>query len=422
MREPLPRVTPFLHLGGREWYLPAALRALSHRNYRLYWIGQLVSLTGTWMQFTAQQWLVYRLTGSPLKLGTVAFLASLPVMLFSLFAGVVIDRVDKRRFLVFVQTVMMLLAFVLAALTYTGVVQYWHVLVLATLLGLANTFDMPARQAFTVEMVGKDDLMNVIALNSSMFNGARLVGPAIAGLLVARVGETAAFSLNGLSFLAVIAGLLMMRLPPFIPRDGRLTPLADLKEGLDYIARSRTELSLVIVAAIPSIFGFPYTALIPVVAGKVLGLGADGFGVLVSAVGAGALVGAVSLALLGSFKRKGLLLTAATFTFAGALAGFALSRSVGLSMFALAFAGWGMVAQLATTNTLLQLVIPDALRGRVMSAYLWAVVGMAPVGSLILGSLAEAWGAPGALLFGAVVCALSAAVVLAALPAVRRLE
>jgi MFS family permease len=415
-------VTPFLRLGGREWYLPAAVRALGHRNYRLYWIGQLISLTGTWMQSTAQQWLVYRLTGSPLKLGTVTFLASLPVMLFSLFAGVVIDRVDKRRFLVFIQSGMMLLAFALAALTYTGVVQYWHVLVLATLLGLANTFDMPARQAFTVEMVGKEDLMNAIALNSSMFNGARLVGPAIAGLLVARVGETAAFTLNGLSFLAVIAGLLMMRLPPFTPRDGRLTPLADLKEGLDYIARSRTVLSLVIVAAIPSIFGFPYTALIPVMAGKVLGLGADGFGVLVSAVGAGALVGAVSLAVLGNFRHKGLLLTAATFAFAGALAGFALSRSTGLSIVALAFAGWGMVAQLATTNTLLQLTIPDVLRGRVMSAYLWAVVGLAPVGSLILGSLAEAWDAPRAILLGAVVCALSAAVMLAALPEVRRLE
>lgn len=422
MRDPLPRVTPFLRLGGREWYLPAAVRALGHRNYRLYWVGQLVSLIGTWMQSTAQQWLVYRLTGSPLKLGAVAFVSYLPVMFPSLFAGVVIDRVDKRRFLVFVQIGMMLLAFALAALTYTGVVQYWHVLILAALLGLANTFDMPARQAFTVEMVGKEDLMNAIALNSSMFNGARLVGPAVAGLLVARVGETAAFSLNGLSFLAVIAGLLLMRLPPFVPRAGRLTPLADLKEGLGYIARSRTVLSLVIVAALPSLFGFPYTALIPVMAGKVLGLGADGFGVLVSAVGAGALAGAVSLALLGNFRRKGLLLTAATFTFAGALAGFALSRSVALSVAALAFAGWGMIAQLATTNTLLQLTIPDALRGRVMSAYLWAVVGTAPVGSLILGSLAEAWGAPGALLFGAVVCALSAVVVLAALPEVRRLE
>jgi MFS family permease len=415
-------VTPFLRLGGREWHLPSALSALGHRNYRLYWFGQFVSLTGTWMQSTAQQWLVYRLTGSPLKLGAVAFVSYLPVMFLSLFAGVVMDRVDKRRALVVIQIGMMSLAFALAALTHTGAVQYWHVLVLAALLGLANTFDMPARQAFTIEMVGREDLMNAIALNSSMFNGARLVGPAVAGLIVARVGEAAAFTLNGLSFVAVIAGLLLMRLPPFTPHSGGLRPLADLREGLSFIARNRAVLSLVLIAAVPSIFGFPYTALIPVMAGKVLGLGADGFGVLVSSMGAGALAGAVSLALLGNFRRKGLLLTAATFAFAGALAGFALSRSVALAVAALAFAGWGMITHLATTNTLLQLQVPDALRGRVMSAYLWAVVGMAPLGSLILGSLAEAWGAPGALLCGAAVCALSAAVVLAALPQIRGLE
>jgi MFS family permease len=414
LRESLPHVTPFLRVGGREWHLPNALRALRHRNYRLYWLGQLISLTGTWMQSTAQQWLVYRLTGSPLKLGTV--------MLFSLFAGVVVDRVDKRRFLMVTQSVMMLLALVLAALTFTNLVQYWHLLVLATLLGLTQVFDMPARQAFTVEMVGKEDLMNAIALNSSIFNGARLVGPAVAGLIVARVGEPLAFILNGLSFIAVIVGLRLMRLPRFTPRAGRLAPLADLKEGLRYIGLNRTLLSLVFLAAVPSIFGFPFTTLIPVMAGSVLGLEADGFGVLVSSMGAGALAGAISLALLGGYRHMGRLLTTATFTFAGATAAFALSRAVPLSMLALAFAGWGMVTHLATTNTLVQLQIPDALRGRVMSAYLWGVVGMAPVGALILGSLAEAWGAPGAILLGAGVCAVSASVALALLPQVRRLE
>ncbi|MGH2520908.1 MAG: MFS transporter [Anaerolineales bacterium] len=422
MREPLPRVTPFLRIGGREWNVPTALHALSHRNYRLYWVGQLISLTGTWMQTTAQQWLVYRLTGSPLALGTVTFLASLPVMLFSLFAGIAVDRVDKRRLLLLTQSMMMALALTLAGLTFAGVVQYWHVLAMATLLGLVSTFDMPTRQAFTVEMVGKEDLMNAIALNSSIFNGARLIGPAVAGLLVARVGEAMAFTLNGLSFLAVIAGLLLMRLPPFVPRDGRLRPLEDLKEGVSYIARNHAVMSLVIVAAIPSIFGFPYTALIPVMAGQVLGLRADGFGALVSSVGAGALVGAVSLAALGKFKRKGWLLTIATFTLAGAITAFALSRSAPLSMLALAFAGWSMVTHLATTNTLLQLQVPDALRGRVMSAYLWAVVGMAPLGSLLLGSLAEAWGAPRAILSGALVCLASALGMLAVFPGVRRLE
>jgi len=422
MREPLPQVTPFLRLGGREWNLPTALRALRHRNYRLFWFGQLISLVGTWMQMTAQQWLVYRLTSSPLALGAVMFLASLPVTLFSLFAGVVVDRADKRKFLILVQSAMMLLAFTLAALTYTGVVQYWHVLGLALLLGLANTFDMPTRQAFNVELVGKDDLMNAIALNASIFNGARLVGPAVAGLLVARVGEALAFALNGLSFLAVIAGLTLMRLPAPARRDGPITPLADLKEGLGYIAHNRAALALVLVAAVPSIFGFPYTSLLPVMAGDVLKMQADGYGLLVSSVGLGALIGAVSLASLGNFKRKGLLVTTATFVFAGAVAAFSLSRFTPLSMLALVFAGWGMTTHLATTNTLLQLQLPDALRGRVMSAYLWAVVGMAPAGSLLLGSLAERWSAPNAILFGALMCAVSAGAMLAVFPQVRRME
>jgi MFS family permease len=352
----------------------------------------------------------------------VTFLQSLPVMLFSLFAGVVVDRVDKRRCLVWSQSAMMTLAFVMAALTVTGAVQFWHVCALATLLGLANVFDMPTRQAFTVEMVGKDDLMNAIALNSSMFNGARLIGPAVAGLLVAAVGEAAAFALNGLSFVAVILGLLLMRLPPYVPRSGRLQPLADLKEGLTFIRRDRSTLALGLVAAVPSIFGFPYTTLVPVMAAQQLGLGADGFGGLVSAIGVGALLGAMSLAALGRYGHKGRLLTAATFVFSLALVGFALARSVPLAAAALAFAGWGMITHLATTNTLLQLHIPDALRGRVMSAYLWAVVGMAPLGALLLGTLAEWWGAPGALLFGAAVCGLSALGTFVAFPQVRRLD
>ncbi len=405
-----------------EWHWPTALRALRHPNYRLFWFGQLISLIGTWMQSTAQQWLVYRLTGSPLALGTVAFLGALPVTLFSLFAGIVVDRVDKRQALIVIQSAMLVLALTLAALNYTGVVQYWHVLVLSFLLGLANTFDMPTRQAFNVEMVGKEDLMNAIALNASIFNGARLVGPAVAGLLVARIGETSAFVVNGLSFLAVIAGLALMQLPPFIPRAGRLTPMADLKEGVRFIFTTRTALALCLIALIPSVFGFPYTSLLPIMAGDVLHMDADGYGLLLSSVGLGALTAALSLASLGSFKRKGLLVTVATFAFAGGVAGFALSRVAPLSMVALVFAGWGMTSHLATTNTLLQLQIPDALRGRVMSAYLWAVVGMAPAGSLFFGTLAENFGAPTAIVIGAVVCVLGAGVMLVVFPQVRRME
>jgi MFS family permease len=414
-------VTRFLALGRKEWSLPIALRALQHRNYRLYWAGQLISLIGTWMQSTAQQWLVYRLTGSPVKLGLVSFLSSLPTLLFSLFAGVVVDRVDKRKFLIFTQAAMMVLAFVLAGLTFSDMVQYWHILVLATLLGTVNTFDMSTRQAFTVEMVGKADLMNAIALNSSIFNGARLIGPAVAGLLVARVGEATAFGLNGLSFLAVIGGLLVMLLPPRPPRAEGSRPLAELLEGLRYIGGNRMVLALGIVAAIPSIFGFPYSTLIPVMAGQVLGLGADGYGSLVSAVGLGALMAAFSLAALGGYRRKGRLLTLATFVFVGALAGFALSRVVVLAMAALALAGWAMVTHLATTNTLLQLEIPDALRGRVMSAYIWCVAGVAPLGAIFFGQLAQAFGAPFTILAGAAICAASAVAVQVLFPQVRRL-
>jgi predicted MFS family arabinose efflux permease len=255
-----------------------------------------------------------------------------------------------------------------------------------------------------------------------MFNGARLIGPAVAGLLVARVGEATAFLLNGLSFLAVIGGLALMRLPVFTPRPGRLTPLADLREGLSYLRRNRAALALVSVAAVPSVFGFPATTLLPAVARDVLGLGADGYGGLVSAIGLGALVGAISLAALGNYRRKGRLLTTATFIFAGALIGAALARSAWLTGAALVGAGWGMVTHLATTNTLVQLQVPDNLRGRVMSAYLWAVVGLAPAGSLILGTLAEWWGAPSALLAGGTVCLLSALTMLAAFPQVRALE
>ncbi len=394
---------------------------MHHRNYRLYWVGQLISLIGTWMQSTAQQWLVYRLTGSAADLGLVTFLNSLPALLLSLFAGVAVDRVDKRKSLVVTQTIMMGLAFALTALTVTRVVQYWHVLVLAALLGTVNTFDMALRQAFTVEMVGKEDLMNAIALNSSIFNGARLIGPAVAGVLVAKLGEATAFGLNGLSFVAVIAGLLMMALPPHTPNGERPDPFGELREGLNYIGGNRTVMALGIVAALPSIFGFSYSTLIPVMAAGVLGLGADGYGGMVSAVGLGALAAAFSLAALGGYRRKGRLLTLATFVFVGALAGFAVSRSFVLSLIALALAGWAMVTHLATTNTLLQLEIPDALRGRVMSAYVWCVAGTAPLGAVFCGQLAQSYGAPFTILTGAAICAASAVAVQAFFPHVRRL-
>jgi MFS family permease len=417
MREQIPNVAPFLRVGGKEWYLPTALRALNHRAYRLYWIGQLVSLTGSWMQSTAQQWLVYRLTGSPLALGTVMLCQSLPVTLLSLPAGVVIDRVDKRKFLATVEGVMGLLAFALAALVASGHVQFWHVLVVATLLGVVNTFDMATRQAFTIEMVGRDDVMNAVALNSSIFNGARLAGPAIAGILVSRLGEAPAFALNGLSFVAVIAALLAMKVPfPSPPHSGESSHWSDLRESLRYIVSTHDVLALCVMAGVASMLGFTFTTLIPVMADKQLHLGADGFGVLVSSLGFGALVGAVSLAARGGVHRAGILLTVARLAFAAGIAGFALSTWLPLSMASLVVAGWGMITHLASTNTLLQLRVPDALRGRVLAAYLWAIVGTAPIGNIALGAAAERWGAPHAILAASVACAIAVVVSIVAWP------
>jgi MFS family permease len=412
MREQIPQVAPFLRVGGREWYLPHALQALNHPSYRLYWIGQLVSLTGSWMQSTAQQWLVYRLTGSPLALGAVMMASSLPVTLFSPFAGVLVDRVDKRRFIALVQVGMMALAFTLAGLVATGVVRYWHVVVLAALLGLANCLDMPARQAFTIEMVGREDLMSAVALNSSIFNGARLVGPAVAGLLIARVGEAPAFAINGLSFVAVIAALAAMRLPPPAPRAPRRHPLRELHEGVAYLWGDRRSLGLCTMATMASLFGFSFTTLIPVMAVERLGLRADGFGLLLSAMGAGALAGAASLTVLPE-SAKSRMLVVARFVFSIAIAAFALSTWLPLSLLALVVAGWGLIAHLATTNTMIQLAVPDALRGRVMAIYLWGVVGSAPLGNLFMGGLAERHGAPVAIASGAALCLLTAGVELA---------
>jgi MFS family permease len=343
------------------------------------------------------------------------------VTALSLLSGVVTDRVDRRRLLILVQSVMMGLSLVLAALTLWEVVRFWHVVVLATAMGVANAFDMTARQSFTVEMVGKDDLMNAIALNSSIFNGARLLGPALAGLLVEHVGEALAFALNGLSFLAVLAGLLLQRLPPFQPPPGRARPLAELADGVRFIRSHRTVLALVLAVCIPSMFGFSFTTLVPVVASEVLGLEADGFGALVSAMGVGALVAALSLAALGHLRPKGRLLTLATFVFALAVLGFGLSEIRLVSMLLLGLAGWGMIAHLATTNTLIQIHVPDALRGRVMGTYLWIVVGLAPLGNLFYGSLAERLGAPAALVAGASLCLAGAVGSFVLMPRLRRL-
>jgi MFS family permease len=408
-----------LHLG---WHWPEALRAMRHRNFRLYFFGQLVSLIGSWMQTTAQQWLVYRLTGSQLSLGLVTFAGFIPVLLLSLFMGVVVDRVSRRRLLLLTQSWFLLLALALAVLTFLGIVQYRHIIVLALLFGIGNALDMPARQAFNLDMVEHDDLFNAIALNSSVFNGARIIGPAIGGLVIASWGEGTAFGLNAVSFLAVIAGLLMMSLPPFQRPAQRDTGLGDLKRGLAYLVGDRQVLGLVTMVAAFSLIGFPYAVLLPVFAQDVLRIGVEGYGILLGAQGVGALAAALSLAILGDRRPKGRLLWLSRWMLVVAVALLGFSRTTALSMLALALAGFALISQLAVTNTLIQLAVPDDLRGRVLSAYTWALGGFWPLGALLIGALGSWLGAGNAVLVSAGGCLVLTVVGTVVFPGVRELN
>ncbi|MEF3275758.1 MAG: MFS transporter [Chloroflexus sp.] len=365
----------------------AMFRALRHRNYRLFFAGQLISLTGTWMQSVAQGWLVLRLSDSPFWLGSVAAANSLPVLLFSLFAGTVADRFPKRRVLLVTQSTAMLLAAILTGLTLSGLVRIEHVLVLALLLGVVNAFDAPARQAFTVEMVGREDLLNAIALNSSIFNGARTVGPAVAGIIVAWIGEGPAFLLNTLSFGAVLASLLSMRL------DARVAPRQHrgslFSAGLRYIAGEPTVRALLLRAAAVSFFCFVHIPLLPVFARDILHIGAAGLGWLSAASGLGSLVAALILAQLHDDARRGKLLATAALLYAPLLIGFTFARNLPLALGLIGLCGWAGVTTMALTNTLIQLIVPDDLRGRVMSVFTLMLMGLSPLGGMIAGSVAE---------------------------------
>jgi MFS family permease len=380
---------------------PEGLRAMRHRNFRLFFFGQLISVTGTWMQSTAQQWLVYRLTDSQVSLGAVTFAGFIPVLFLSLFMGVVVDRFPRRRLLVWTQTWFLLLAAVLAVITYLGIVQYWQILLLATLLGLGTSLDMPARQTLYADLVEREDLLNAIALNSSMFNVARIIGPAVSGVLVASIGEAPAFAINSLSYLAVIAGLLLMRLTPRSHPKTSATGLTSFREGIGYLKRDRRVLGLVSMTALLSLLVYPYLVLLPVFARDILKIGVEGFGGLMSARGFGALVGALLLALLGSRQHKGRQLAVSRVLLTIAAAGLAVSRTPQLSILMLLLAGFALITQLAVTNTLIQLVVPEELRGRVISAYTWALGGFWPVGSLLMGWLGDNLSAPTAVLIAA---------------------
>lgn len=385
---------------------PKTFSALRHRNFRLFWVGQWISLTGTWMQSIAQGWLVFEITNSSFKLGLVSTLSTLPVLLLTLVGGVVADKMNKRKLLLATQTTVMCLAFALASLVYFDVVEYWHIVILACMQGIVMAFDAPARQSFFVEMVGKEDLMNAIALNSTIFNAARILGPAVAGILIATVGVGGCFFLNGVSFLAVIMGLLLMRgdFSPSYTITGSV--IENIKEGVRYMWDDKKIISYISIIATTSIFGMPYLMLMPVFARDYLHVGPQGLGTLMASVGMGALVAALMLATLGDFEKKGFLMLAGGITFTVALTTFSFSGSYPFSLFLLILSGWGMITQTATINTLLQTRVPDNMRGRVMSAFTLTFMGFQPFGSFQAGVLAQQLGAPMAVRIGGIACGL----------------
>jgi MFS family permease len=398
--------------------VPHFTRAFRHRNYQLFFAGQLVSLTGTWMQSVAESWLVFRLTGSAALLGVTSFATGARVFLFATSGGIAADRADRRRILIVTQSLSMLLPLTLAALTLSGHVRVWHVFVLATCLGVVNAFDIPARQSFVVEMVGREDLTNAIALNSSMVNGARVVGPAIAGLLVAAVGEGWCFLLNGISYSAVIAGLAMMKVPRR-PRHLRRSAWRDTVEGFQFSTRTSPVRALLMLLGLISFAGMPYSVLMPVFAETILGAGPKGLGLLMGASGLGALGGALALLSRRGVRGLGRWVAVSAAAFGVALIAFSYSRMFWLSALLLIPVGAAMMVEMAASNTLLQAMVPDALRGRVMALYSMMFMGMAPFGALFAGWIAERYGAPATVAIGGVVCLASAGVFSLRLPALR---
>jgi MFS family permease len=390
--------------------LPATLRTLRYRNMQLFFSGQSISLVGTWMQNVAQAWLVYRLTGSSVLLGLVSFAGQIPVFLAAPLAGIVADRFRRHRVVIATQTTSMLLAFALAALTLTGTVRIWHIFVLAALGGVVNAFDIPARQALIVDMVSRDDLMNAIALNSSMFNASRVLGPAVAGLLVASIGEGWCFFANGVSYIAVIVGLLFIRVAAHKPVKQPGTPLEDVIEGFRFVIGSPPIHYLMILLGILSLTGMPITVLMPIFADRILHGGARGLGVLMGASGIGALAGALLLASRQSVKGLGRWVAISAGAFGISLIVFAVSRSYWQSCALLLPLGFAMMLEMGSSNTLIHTMSPDHLRGRVMSVYSMMFMGMAPIGALIAGVAAGRWGAPATVAGGGIVCMLAAAV------------
>jgi MFS family permease len=397
-----------------------AWAALKYPNYRLWFWSQIVSLFGSWMESTALGFLVYDLTRSPAYLGMAGFATGVPTWFFMLYAGVIADRVPRRTLLMITQTAMMLLAFGLAALTFLHLVEPWHILVIAALLGTANAFEAPARQAFVLEMVEAEDMTNAIALNSAMFNAATALGPAAAGVVYALFGPAWCFAINGLSFIAVIAALKAMKLRPFSPPAGRRSALAELKEGLSYVAGHPMTRTITGLIGVLSIFGISFVTLIPAWAVRVLHGDARTNGFLQSARGAGALVAALLIASLGRFAFRGKLLTAGTLALPAAMAAFAFVRWTPLALLFIFGAGLSLILVFNLSNALVQTFAPNALRGRIMSVYALTFFGLSPIGSLGMGLAAERLGLTAAVLLGAGITFAAAAGIAVFMPHLRR--
>lgn len=396
--------------------------ALRHPNYRLWFLGQLISLAGSWMQTTAQGYLVFELTQSPAFLGYVGFAAGIPSWVFILYGGVIADRVPRRTVIMLAQSAMMVLAFTLAGLVVTGLVQPWHVIVLALLNGVANAFDAPARQAFVVELVERDDLTNAIALNSTMFNAAAVVGPAIAGVIYALLGPAWCFTLNGLSYLAVIAALLAMHLPAFVakPRVGSTTD--QLRLGLSYVKGEHATRTLILNMAVVGLFGISLVTLFPAWSVNVLGGDVRTNGLLLSARGLGAMSGALMIASMGQRAARGRVWTIGSFVLPLSMAAFAAVRWLPLSLALLVCLGWGFMVVANSSNALVQTRVPDDLRGRVMGIFTLTFFGGMPLGSLLAGAMAQRIGEPATVLVNASVVLLASMLIFWRLPYIRKLR
>ncbi len=397
--------------------LKTIFRALNYRNYRLFFFGQGISLIGTWMQQIAMSWLVYRLTGSALILGIVGFASQIPAFIFTPFAGVLADRWDRHTILLLAQILSMIQAFILAFLIFTHTIAVWHIIVMGIFLGMINSFDIPARQSFVIDMVEKKEALgNAIALNSMMFNLARIIGPSVAGILIALAGEGICFLLNGISFLAVIACLLAMKLKVKEKTVYHKNMLYGLREGFNYTFGFAPIRLILMLLGVSSLLGTSYAVLMPVFAKDVLHGGPKTLGFLMAAAGAGALIGTLYLASRKVILRLSNIIPAASVIFSIGIIVFSFSTTLAVSLVVLIIIGFGFMVQMAASNTVLQIIVDDDKRGRVMSFYSLAFMGMMPVGSLIAGYLANKIGTPTTLMISGLCCTLASLVFAAKVP------